>query len=151
MASLKSLRPKEAPDGEWMTINEDAEPFQVRVKPIGARFRDMHHEYRSQAARQINRGTKSTARFYNADNLPPSAENPALARAINDAVLVGVAGLIDDDGEAVTIDEFRDLLVLPEYVTVLSMVYAAALVLTNQHEDDKQDAAGNLQPASAGI
>ena len=143
MAKLSAFRPKEAPDGEWMTINEDVDPFQVRVRPIGPRFRDLLHEYQQQAARQMNRSTKSAARYYSADNLPPSAANPALARAINEAVLVDVIGLANDQGEAVTVAELRDLLLQPEYVTLLSMIYAAALVLTNQHEDETAEAVGN--------
>ena len=150
MVSLSKLRNRTADRGEWVTINEEEEPFQVSILPLGSEFQDRHYEIKQAAARRLNRGPRSGTRFYSADDIPPSEQNLALAKAIGEKVLVGVAGLSDDDGSAVTLEQMQALIQDPVYFRILVMIHAAALVLTSQASAEREDAAGNLHPASAG-
>jgi hypothetical protein len=145
MASLSKLRRRSVTDGEWVTVNEENEPFQVCINTIGQRFHDRYDELCREAARRLNRAATSVSRTYRADgtDLPPSSANAALATAVCETVVVGVAGLLNSDGSMTTLEQFKEAIGQPEYRDVLVMVHAAALVLSNKVTEEIKEAAGN--------
>lgn len=150
MAKLSKIKRRTAPDGEWVTINEEGEPFQVLLRPPGPAYYDRVHELRDMAARRLNRERPRSGFSYTADTIPPSEANAVVAKALGEHVILGVAGAEDDNGAAISVDTFKDMIADPQYIEVLIMVIAAGNVLAARQSDTRSDAEGNLYPASAG-
>lgn len=143
MAKLSKIRRRSAPDGEWVTINEEGEPFQVLLRPPGEVYYDRVHELRDMTARRLNRERPRSGFPYTADSIPPSEANAVVAKALAEHVVLGVAGAEDDDGNAISVDALKEMIADPQYIELLIMVIAAGNVLAARQSEVKGEAAGN--------
>lgn len=94
-------------EGETVEVGPIGSTFEITTRGFTPRYRDALHDLKIAAARRLNRGQKPGGLSYNAENLPPSEDDRAQGQAIADHCVLGVNGLQHDDGQDVTLDEFR--------------------------------------------
>lgn len=128
-------------NGEWVALGEEFGEVEVLTRGLTDPFLDAQAAKQRQAAKgfggEVARLPVATRRKINID-------------CLNKHVLLDVRGLTDDEGRALTIDEFKDLLYDPAYEELVTACFLAAKQVGERRDDDLGDAAGNFAPASAG-
>lgn len=142
MAKLARLKRYEAPEGEWTTLESEGESFDIRIRPLNPEYHDREHDLRRAEARRLTR-QKSGGQIVTSDDLPPSAINRAMAEAVIDTILVDVVGLEHEDGTAMSLSEFKDLLRDDAYNHVVGVIWTAAGKLAAKNRDAVKAAEGN--------
>lgn len=151
MAKLGSMKLNTVSDGEWVQVNETGEPFEVKVRGYGNKYRDYYNGLLRDARRRANRQSLPGAEAYDIGDLPPSVVDECQAKAINEHVLIDVRGLEHDDGRVVAVDELKEMLLDPAWKLLVGLISQAALHVTIATKTEVEQAEGNSKPVSAGI
>jgi hypothetical protein len=142
MAKLSQLRTDTAAvnDGEWMLLGLEFDDVEIKIRGQTNAFIDAQSRRLQRAARayggEIGRIPIAVLRKHNAELLV-------------EHLLVDVRNLTDDQGRAIGIDEFRDLLQRPEFGEVVVACYVASRAVGKMREEETEEVRGNSSPASA--
>lgn len=134
MANLASYKrnSKVKAEGVWKQPDPDRD---LRIKSRG--YPDEYHDL--QAAKQ-----KKAAKGFGGDT---SKLPVAMTRKINVECLIATSlidvEMKDDDGNAVTFEEFCDALRDPDNVDLINLAFASANMADSEREDDLKEASGN--------
>ncbi len=150
LANRSALR-----DGRWVTIGEEGEQFEIQIRAFTNRYRDYLAYLQGEAAGTLNRNRRVNDPIYMPTSLPPSMDEVCRVRAINEHCLLGVRGFRwpneePYNGRDVTIDEFRDILLMEEGRDLMTMVWLAIQTISNEREATMEDAVKNSSAAIAG-
>ncbi len=153
MAKLSAFRLDAAAisDGEWITVGVGGDTFEIRTRGFTARYRDALNALRRDAARKANRGLVPGAIPFSPDNLPPTVDDACQGEALAQHCILDVRGLQQDDGTAVTADDFRAMLTdRDSYVALLVLALNAASSVGQARTEEAQEAAKNSVAGFAG-
>lgn len=150
MAKIGDLRLNTSSQGEWVLVDGSI-TFEVKVRGTGPEYQDYYNALLRAAARRANRASAPGTPAYSPDDLPPSLADQCTAQAVADKMLVDVRGLEHDDGRPVSVAELREMLVDPDWKMLASLVLQAGFKVTAGIATEREQAEGNLKPASAGI
>lgn len=142
MAKLAALRQNNAllRAGDWVDLGPDWDDLRLRVRGQGPRYHDARARLIARAAK--DHGDDET-------QIPDDQLNLITAQAAADHLLLDVDGLEDGD-QRVTVDRYRQLMLDPDYLTLVSAVLVASDRLARRARQEARDAEGNSGPPSAG-
>lgn len=154
MASLSKFRRDTSiiKQGQWVTVGENDDTFEILTRGSTAPFRDAIARYRHDAVRDLNRKRQPGSDAYDLATLPPSVDDACLGRALVEHCVLDLRGLSHDDAgqQPVTLDEFRDMLRDPETFGGLAGLAFAAVGRVNENATaERAEAVGNSLTPSA--
>ncbi|MFT8776754.1 MAG: hypothetical protein ABF893_08870 [Gluconacetobacter liquefaciens] len=124
--------------GVAITVGPSGNEFVIVTRGLTATFRDRLSALQRDAAIELNRKVQVGAPGYSPDSLPPSVADRCQAQALIDECLTGIEGLENDDGSAVTFDDFKALLLDGSSRGLLALAsWAAGRVGDEQAENQK--------------
>lgn len=145
MASLTRYRADIARinDGEWITVGQDGDEFEIRTRGFTPRYRDALNQLCRQAAREANRRLQPGQLAYTPDALPPTMFDKCQGQALAEHVTLDVRGLTHDGDRPVTGDELRDMLRDPEQFSGLLVLAIGAAARVHADRQSESTEAGN--------
>lgn len=129
--------------GEAITVGPVGKSFEITTRGFTPAYRDRLSALRREAARTLNRTLQPGAAPYRPDTLPPTVEDKCLGQALAEECIQGVAGLDGDDGQPVTIDQFRALLTSGDAPFLTALAVGAASRVGENRAEEAKAAEGN--------
>ncbi|RUT25759.1 hypothetical protein C0V97_09895 [Asaia sp. W19] len=130
-------------EGETIEVGPLGNTFEITTRGFTPRYRDALHDLKMAAARKLNRGQKPGGLSYGPENLPPTEDDLAQGQAIADHCVIGVQGLLHDDGREVTLDEFRTMLSAGDQPMLIALAISAAARVGDDRAREHEEAVGN--------
>lgn len=143
MAKLSTFTrdPGRIAEGELIAVGQADDPFMIRTRGFSPAYRDTLARLRLKASREQNRNLQPGQIPTTPDSLPPTVDDRCQAEALNEHCLIDVQGLTNDDGSAVTIDQFKQL--LPNSPGLLFLAIGAASRVGADRAEQTKAAEGN--------
>jgi hypothetical protein len=127
-------------DGDWVDMGEDWDGLRLRVRGQGRAYFDARARAMARAAKDHG-GEES--------RIPDDVVDRITAEAAGEHLLIDVADLEAGDAP-VTVARYRELMLDPDYVSLVTAVLVASDKLARRARAEARDAEGFSAPPSAG-
>lgn len=143
MAKLSTFarNPVAMREGEWINPGPEYNGIEIKSKAMGSAYTDMRASKMRRAARLVG----------GEDKVGSKERNQIEIESLNETCLVDVRGLDHADGKTVTIKEFKELILLPEYGELAIMSFTCAVRVGQNNAALVEEAEGNLLSDSGSI
>ncbi|MFT8776263.1 MAG: hypothetical protein ABF893_06340 [Gluconacetobacter liquefaciens] len=130
-------------DGTEVEVGPKSDRFILVTRGMTDAYSDRLWELRRLATIEYNAGlTRDDVRAVPQD-LPPSIDDRCVAQALGEKCLIDVRDLEGDDGAAITIDAFRDMITRRENVILLRLTLEAVSSVGTEEKKVLADAEKN--------
>ncbi|WP_317215807.1 hypothetical protein [Gluconobacter sp. GP1] len=129
--------------GEEIEVGPENNTFFITTRGFTTSYRDTLYALRLEAARDLNRSQRVGAGFYTPESLPPTTDDLCQGKALARECVLGVRGLDGDDGQEVTIDDFKSMLEGGDFPAIVALSAMAAGRVGSDREDQVKASEGN--------
>lgn len=143
MAKLTDFRvnARKLREGDWIDMGEDWDGMKLKVRAQGRAYFDARARAMARAAKDHG-GDEA--------RIPDAVVDRITAEAAGEHLLIDVAELSGANGEPVTVEDYRALMLDPDYAPLGAAVLVASDRLARRARAEAREAEGFSQPPSAG-
>ncbi|MBS1026066.1 hypothetical protein [Gluconobacter cerinus] len=129
--------------GEEIEVGPEGNTFFITTRGFTDAYRDTLYALKKAATLELNRTMRAGAGFYTPESLPPRTEDICQGKALAQECVLGIKGLEGDDGQDLTVDEFRNMLSSGDYTALVTLSLMAAGRVGSDREELTKASEGN--------
>lgn len=127
-------------DGEWVSPGPEFGEVEIKTRAMLPAYYDALNARTAREARRVGGANKIGMKFQNSN----------VVDCLIEYCLQDIRGLEQDDGTAVTFDQFCEMIRQEDFAELAAMAIQATAQVGRCRDDELQDAVGNSAPVSAG-